>query len=109
MEEDTLSLVERLGLDTAGRIFSYLDEPIDLARLATVSRSCRRIGKYFTFICSSLGVQPLTYGHIRAEMALIRSLFSFMTFAWQSVVIITRSQLIYVEIFILFYCNSVSG
>jgi len=39
MEENTLDLLDS-GL--AGRIFNYLDEPMDLARLTAVSRSCCR-------------------------------------------------------------------
>jgi len=43
MEEDSPSLIDRLDLGAAGQIFNYLDDPMDLARLAAVSRSCHRI------------------------------------------------------------------
>lgn len=43
MEEDSPSLIDRLDLGVAGQIFKYLDDPMDLARLAAVSRSCHRI------------------------------------------------------------------
>ena len=82
MKKDTLSLVECLGSDMACRILSYLYDPIDLAHLTIISRSCHRIGKYFTFLCSSVGFEPLTYGHIHAGMDLISTLPGFLTFAW---------------------------
>lgn len=70
MEEDTLSLVERLDLDTAGRIFSYLDEPIDLARLATVSRSCRRIvveSRCFKDLCIKISPEVSRFNSVMEE------------------------------------------
>jgi len=87
MEEDTPSVVDRLDSGLAGRIFNYLDEPMDLAFLTAVSRSCRRIvveSRCFKDLCIRICPEVSSFNSVMEEDK--KSIFggpsSSKDFAW---------------------------